>query len=45
LIFYCSFGERSAMAVQAAQAAGLSAVRHIHGGMQAWKNVEGPLAK
>ena len=45
LIFYCSFGERSAMAVQAAQAAGLSAARHIHGGMQAWKNVEGPLAK
>jgi rhodanese-related sulfurtransferase len=45
LIFYCSFGERSAMAVQAAQAAGLSAARHIHGGMQAWKNAEGPLTR
>jgi sulfur dioxygenase len=45
LIFYCSFGERSAMAVQAAQAAGLDASRHIDGGMQAWKNAEGPLIK
>ena len=44
LIFYCSFGERSAMAVQAAQAAGLSGSRHLHGGMQAWKSAEGPLS-
>jgi glyoxylase-like metal-dependent hydrolase (beta-lactamase superfamily II)/rhodanese-related sulfurtransferase len=44
LIFYCSFGLRSAMAVQAAQAAGFDS-RHIHGGMQAWRNVEGPLLK
>jgi sulfur dioxygenase len=43
LIFYCSFGWRSAMAVQAAQAAGLESSRHIDGGMQAWKNAEGPL--
>lgn len=43
LIFYCSFGERSAMAVQAAQAAGLSGSRHLHGGLQAWKQAEGPL--
>jgi glyoxylase-like metal-dependent hydrolase (beta-lactamase superfamily II)/rhodanese-related sulfurtransferase len=45
LLFYCSFGERSAMAVQTAQASGLTAARHIHGGMQAWRNVEGPLLK
>jgi sulfur dioxygenase len=45
LIFYCSFGERSAMAVQAAQAAGLSGSRHLHGGMQAWKQAEGPLMR
>jgi rhodanese-related sulfurtransferase len=45
LVFYCSFGLRSAMAVQAAQAAGLDASRHIHGGLQAWRNAEGPLLK
>ncbi|MGC2409321.1 MAG: MBL fold metallo-hydrolase [Methyloceanibacter sp.] len=45
LIFYCSFGERSAMAVQAAQAAGLGGSRHLHGGIQAWKNAEGPLVR
>jgi rhodanese-related sulfurtransferase len=45
LVFYCSFGERSAMAVQAAQAAGFDSSRHIHGGMQAWRNAEGPLLK
>jgi sulfur dioxygenase len=42
-IFYCAFGERSAMAVQAAQAAGLATSRHIHGGMQAWQQAHGPL--
>jgi sulfur dioxygenase len=45
LVFYCSFGLRSAMAVQAAQAAGLDASRHIHGGLQAWRSVEGPLVR
>jgi sulfur dioxygenase len=45
LIFYCSFGWRSAMAVQAAQAAGLEGSRHIDGGLQAWKKAEGPLIK
>ena len=43
LIFYCAFGERSAMAVQAAQAAGLATSRHLHGGLQAWQQVHGPL--
>jgi sulfur dioxygenase len=45
LIFYCSFGWRSAMAVQAAQAARLESSRHIDGGMQAWKNAKGPLIR
>jgi glyoxylase-like metal-dependent hydrolase (beta-lactamase superfamily II)/rhodanese-related sulfurtransferase len=38
LLFYCAFGERSAMAVLAAQEAGLSTARHIEGGLDAWKN-------
>ena len=44
LLFYCAFGERSAMAVQAAQDAGLSTARHIAGGIDAWKKVGGALA-
>ncbi len=43
LVFYCAFGERSAMAVQAAQEAGLSNVCHIKGGLDAWKTAGGPL--
>jgi sulfur dioxygenase len=45
LIFYCTYGQRSAMAVQATQAAGLGTARHIHGGMQAWQQAQGPLAR
>ena len=37
LLFYCAFGERSAMAVQAAQDAGLASACHIQGGIDAWK--------
>src|SRR5579859_5378305 len=44
LVFYCAFGERSAMAVQAAQDAGLASACHIHGGIDAWKKADGPLA-
>ncbi len=44
LLFYCAFGERSAMAVQAAQDAGLSSACHIQGGLDAWKKADGPLA-
>ena len=44
LLFYCAFGERSAMAVQAAQDAGLTAACHIGGGVDAWKKASGPLA-
>jgi glyoxylase-like metal-dependent hydrolase (beta-lactamase superfamily II)/rhodanese-related sulfurtransferase len=45
LVFYCAFGERSAMAVQAAQDAGLASACHIHGGIDAWKKAGGPLAR
>ena len=41
LIFYCAFGERSAMAVQAAQDAGVTAARHLQGGIAAWKAAGG----
>jgi sulfur dioxygenase len=44
MLFYCAFGERSAMAVQAAQDAGLSTACHIEGGLAAWKKADGPLA-
>jgi glyoxylase-like metal-dependent hydrolase (beta-lactamase superfamily II)/rhodanese-related sulfurtransferase len=43
IIFYCAFGERSAMAVQAAQDAGLASACHIQGGIDAWKRANGPL--
>ena len=44
LVFYCAFGERSAMAVQAAHDAGLTSACHIHGGLAAWKEAGGQLA-
>ena len=44
LVFYCAFGERSAMAVQAAQDAGLAGACHIEGGIAAWKKAAGTLA-
>jgi sulfur dioxygenase len=45
VVFYCAFGERSAMAVQAAQDAGLASACHIEGGINAWKSANGPLAR
>ena len=45
MVFYCAFGERSAMAVQAAQDAGLKTACHIEGGVDAWKKANGPLAR
>ncbi|RUT97797.1 MBL fold metallo-hydrolase, partial [Mesorhizobium sp. USDA-HM6] len=41
--FYCAFGERSALAVQAAQDVGISSARHIQGGIDAWRKASGPL--
>jgi sulfur dioxygenase len=45
LLFYCAFGERSAMAVQAAQDAGIASACHLHGGLDAWKKAGGPLTR
>jgi sulfur dioxygenase len=45
LLFYCAFGERSAMAVQAAQDARLASARHVQGGIDAWKKADGPLER
>ena len=45
VVFYCAYGERSAMAVQAAQEAGISSACHIEGGINAWKSANGPLAR
>lgn len=44
LLFFCAFGERSAMAVQAAQDAGLAGAVHVEGGLGAWKKAGGPIA-
>jgi sulfur dioxygenase len=43
LLFYCAYGERSAMAVQAAQDAGIATAAHIQGGIDAWRKAKGPL--
>ena len=45
LVFYCAFGERSAMAVQAAQDVGITLACHIHGGIDAWRKAKGPLLR
>jgi len=43
LLFYCAYGERSAMAVQAAQDAGIAAACHLQGGIAAWTAAGGPI--
>ena len=45
IIFYCAFGERSAMAVQLAQDAGLTSACHIQGGLNEWKKFGGPIVR
>ncbi len=45
ILFYCAFGERSAMAVQAAQDAGIASACHIHGGIDAWRKANGQLTR
>jgi sulfur dioxygenase len=45
IVFCCAFGERSAMAVQAAQDAGLKTACHVAGGIDAWKKANGPLVR
>ena len=36
LVFFCAYGERSAMAVEAARAAGFADACHVAGGLDAW---------
>jgi len=43
IVFFCAFGERSAMAVAAAKTAGLNNTAHIAGGIDAWKKAGGPV--
>jgi rhodanese-related sulfurtransferase len=43
LVFYCAFGERSAMAVEEAQNAGITNACHIEGGLDRWRKLGGPL--
>jgi sulfur dioxygenase len=43
LVFYCAYGERSAMAVTAAQEAGLVSTLHLEGGLDAWTNAGGQI--
>src|SRR6202040_4061864 len=43
IVFFCAFGERSAMAVAAAKEAGLANAAHIAGGIDAWKKAGGPI--
>ena len=43
IVFFCAYGERSAMAVAAAKEAGLTNSAHIAGGIDAWKKAGGPV--
>jgi rhodanese-related sulfurtransferase len=43
IVFFCAFGERSAMAVTEAKEAGLANAAHIEGGIDAWKKAGGPV--
>jgi len=43
IVFFCAFGERSAMAIAAAKEAGLANTAHIAGGIDAWKKAGGPV--
>ncbi|UPK36166.1 MBL fold metallo-hydrolase [Bradyrhizobium sp. 186] len=45
VVFFCAFGERSAMAVAAAKEAGLTNTAHIAGGIDAWKKAGGPVVR
>ena len=45
VVFYCAFGERSAMAVKAAKEAGIAGALHVQGGIDAWKKAGGALKR
>ena len=44
MVFYCSYGERSALAVKMARESGFGAAYHIMGGMEAWRKAAAPVA-
>ena len=44
LVFYCAYGERSAMAAEAARETGIGDACHLLGGLKHWKEVSGPVA-
>ena len=43
LVYYCAFGERSAMAVDASREGGLGNVCHMIGGIAAWREAGGAI--
>ena len=43
LVYYCAFGERSAMAVDASREGGLGNVCHMIGGIAAWREAGGSI--
>jgi len=45
LMFYCAFGERSAMAVRATHASGINEACHLKGGIDAWKKAGGAVTQ
>ncbi len=45
LLFYCAYGERSAMAVRATQASGVRSACHLKGGIAAWKKAGGTITR
>ncbi len=45
LVFYCAYGERSALAVRAAMDMGLENVCHLVGGIDAWTQAGGAVEK
>jgi glyoxylase-like metal-dependent hydrolase (beta-lactamase superfamily II)/rhodanese-related sulfurtransferase len=45
IVFFCAYGERSAMAATAAKDAGLANAAHIAGGIDAWKKAGGPVLR
>ena len=45
LLFYCAFGERSAMAVRAAQEGNLRSASHLEGGFAAWTAAGGAVER
>ena len=45
LIYYCAYGERSALAVQTSQGMGIKSVSHLVGGIDAWIESGGALER